>query len=48
MKNACIALLLSALIPACAGAAEIQAFKPGSPTRGYPRRGHGALTISQD
>jgi hypothetical protein len=26
------AMLLSALIPTCAGAAEIQAFKPGSPT----------------
>jgi hypothetical protein len=32
MKTYLVGLLLSALIPAVAGAAEIQAFKPGNPT----------------
>jgi hypothetical protein len=32
MKKLLACLLLSALIPACAGAAALQAFKPGSPT----------------
>jgi hypothetical protein len=32
LKTYLVALLISALIPAVAGAAEIQAFKPGNPT----------------
>jgi hypothetical protein len=32
MKKLLAGLLVSALIPVCAGAAELQAFKPGNPT----------------